>query len=76
MSENETFVTHDLGFAAFLRVHNFALLGAHREGTLFVFNFKDPQNAAPALRMEYVNSDFAKFDGEVKALKKLVSSVG
>jgi hypothetical protein len=71
--ENGKFVTHDLGFAAYLKLRNFALMSASKDNGLFVFEFSDPEEGAADLRLEYINSEFAKFDSEVKGLKKLIS---
>lgn len=73
MPETSEFVTHDLGFAAYLKLCSFELLSAKRENGLFWFTFSDPEKKAEKLRLMYVNSDFARFDSEVKHLKKLLS---
>jgi len=71
--ENGLFITHDLGFAAFLKLHAFELVSARKDNGLFIFEFSDPESKAIDLRLTYINSEFAKFDSEVKGLKKLIS---
>jgi hypothetical protein len=72
--ENGNFITHDLGFAAFLKINSYSLISAKRgEKGLFIFEFLDPNEQAADLRLDYINSEFAKFDSEVKGLKKLIS---
>ena len=69
--ESDIFETADLGMAAFLLVKECHLVLAGRDKNRFSFVFKDEQKCR-ALSIEYVNSDFAKFDASLKNLKNLV----
>ena len=65
--------TSDLAIAAYLMLHNFKLTDAGKLPTgKFRFVFEDPNNQARARAVEFLSSDFCKFDGHVKNLKKLL----
>ena len=68
---SDIFETSDLGMAAFLLVKNCRLVVASREKTRYSFVFEGADNCKK-LAIEYVNSDFAKFDASLKNLKNLV----
>ena len=74
MQENnsDVFETADLGLAAFLLVKECKLLAANREKSRYSFVFLD-LDLCRKLALEYVNSDFAKFDSSLKNLRNLIS---
>lgn len=69
---SDVFETADLGLAAFLLVKGCKLLAAQREKNRYSFVFLDTETCKK-LSLEYVNSDFAKFDSSLKNLRNLIS---
>lgn len=74
MQEKSTniFETADLGMAAYLLVKGCILVVADREKNRYSFVFED-FDVCRKLALQYVNSDFAKFDSALKNLKNLVN---
>lgn len=68
------FITSDLGFAAFLMIKGFKLFSASKDSGRFVFEFEDPESSANSLSVEYLNSEFPRYDNAVRTLKKLLYS--
>ena len=68
------FRTSDLGFAAFLMINNFKLISASKASGRFVFEFDDPDGKANSVSVEYLNSEFPRYDNAVRTLKKLLYS--
>lgn len=67
------FITSDLSLAAFLTMSGIKLLNCLKLNSgKFEFCFDDPDDRAPALAISYLNSDFCKFDNQVRVLKKLL----
>ena len=66
--------TSDLGFSAFLMIKGLKLISASRVSGRFQFEFDDPNNIANTLSIEYLNSEFPKYDNAVRTLKKLLYS--
>lgn len=65
--------TSDLAIAAYLMLHNFKLVDAGKLPTgKFRFVFEDPNDQARSKALEFLSSDFCKFDTHVKNLKKLL----
>jgi len=70
MSEYET---SDLALAAFLLMRGLQLVTAERlVSGRFRFLFSDPEASASNLAIEFINSDFVKFDNHIRNLKKLI----
>ena len=67
----EPFETPDLGIAAFLLTRGCKLLVAEKAKGRYSFVF-DEKDRCVQLSLEYVNSDFAKFDSSLKNLKNLL----
>ena len=68
-----THETSDLAIAAYLMLHNFKLIDAGKLPTgKFRFVFEDPDDQARSKSVEFLSSDFCKFDAHVKNLKKLL----
>lgn len=66
------FETTDLALASYLKMNGLELKGLKR-GKVMTFKFGDGDKAEK-LALEYANSDFAKFESELRSLKKLVHS--
>ena len=70
-SPKESYETADLGLAAFLLIRGCTLLSAGKKANKFNFEFQD-KPLCGKLAIEYINSDFSKFDSALKTLKNLV----
>jgi len=73
MSE-KTYTTSDIALAAYLRLKRLVLVECTNEGPKFRFVFKDPEEKAEDLAMEFVNSDCRRYDDEMRSLKKILYS--
>ena len=72
MSDNgkKKVVVKDLGMAAYIKLQGYNLY--RREGRGFSFLIEDGQTEEiEALKAEYINGPFHKFDSEILALKSL-----
>ncbi len=68
-----TYITSDLPIAAWLKIKGFKLINAERKHTgQFSFEFDDPNDEAHKVAIDFVNSQCAKFDAEIRNLKKLL----
>ena len=68
-----TYVTSDLSLAAFLSMKGLEILKAKKlSGGRFEFVLADPLDKGDALSLEYVNSDFSKFDNQIRLIKKVL----
>mgnify|MGYP006158595707 CR=1 len=76
MNEDTTsYTTSDIGIAAYLQLKAFKLVACNRlETGKFFFRFKDPNSECPTLSLEFLDSDFCKFDNNVRNLKKVLFS--
>lgn len=71
--EDKKFITSDLSLAAFLTMKGMILSRCNKTATgKFEFIFDDPDEKAPGLSMNYLNSEFCKFDNHVRTLKKML----
>lgn len=71
MSKN--FITSDLSLAAFLKMNNITLLKCSKtQNGKFEFIFEDSDERSQKLSIDYLNSDFCKFDNQIRTLKKLL----
>lgn len=71
--QNKTFETSDLPLAAFLVMKGLVLITAKKvSGSKFLFVLEDFNNEADKLALEYINSDFCKFDNHIRSIKKLI----
>jgi hypothetical protein len=69
------FRTNDLGTAAFLMVKGRKLSNAYvNEKKIFVFEFEGEEEENRKLAIEYLNSECARFDAQIKNLKKILHS--
>lgn len=68
-----TFQTSDLSLSAFLILKGLQLLSCSKDSFgKFQFIFEDPDSKAPLLSVNYLNSDFSKFDNNLRTLKKML----
>ena len=73
--QTSTFTTSDIGIAAYLQLKKFKLVECRRLDTgKFHFRFEDPEASCPMLSLEFLDSDFCKFDNNVRNLKKVLFS--
>jgi hypothetical protein len=72
--KEETYTTSDIGIAAYLQMLGFKLLQCHRlNGGRFHFEFENIEECKRH-SIEFLSSDFCKFDNNVRNLKKLLFS--
>jgi hypothetical protein len=70
----QTYVTSDIGIAAYLQMFEMRLLKCHRlEGGRFHFEFDNPDECKKR-SIEFLSSEFCRFDNNVRNLKKLLFS--
>ncbi|MGE5551513.1 MAG: DUF5659 domain-containing protein [Bacteroidota bacterium] len=73
MDKQKRFVTTDLGLAAYLKLRGLVLSSVDRSvPNAVTFVFEDELDVCEQLRMEYVNSDYYRFNAELRGVKKLV----
>jgi hypothetical protein len=71
----EKFITSDIGIAAYLQLQGYKLLNCCRQPTgKFHFEFLDPDGSCKFKSIEFLESDFCKFDNLVRNLKKILFS--
>ncbi len=70
-SNERVWQTRDLALASFCLQHGLEILKATRRGKEFEFVFRDPDNQAADLNVQFANSAEARFDAAMRALKKL-----
>ena len=69
------FTTSDIGIAAYLQLKGIKLKECKRlESGKFHFSFLDPVQECPSLSIEFLDSEFCKFDNNVRNLKKILFS--
>ncbi len=74
-SLSSEFVTSDIGIAAYLQLCGFKLIKCGRlETGKFNFVFEDSDNSCRLKSLEFLDSDFCKFDNNVRNLKKILFS--
>ena len=75
VQQDKTFKTSDIGIAAYLQLQGFRLLACRRlETGKFFFEFDDPNEQCKIKSLEFLESDFCKFDNNVRNLKKVLFS--
>ena len=73
--EDNRFSTSDIGIAAYLQLLGRKLLKCKRlETGKFYFEFADPDDDCRIKSIEFLESDFCKFDNNVRNLKKILFS--
>lgn len=68
--------TSDLSLAAYLLMNNIQLLKAEKskDSGKFVFLFEDTDLKCKNLSVEFLKSDFLKYDNNIRNLKKMLHS--
>ena len=70
----DTYTTSDIGIAAYLQMFEVKLLQCYRmQGGRFFFEFDNPQECKKRA-IEFLSSDFCKFDNNIRNLKKILFS--
>ena len=71
------YTTSDIGIAAYLQLKGFKLTECKRlESGKFFFSFQDDEDRCKLISLEFLDSDFCKFDNNVRNLKKILFSWG
>lgn len=74
-SQDNVFTTSDIGIAAYLQLQGCKLLSCKRlESGKFHFEFEDLDGSCKAKALNFLESDFCKFDNNVRNLKKILFS--
>jgi len=69
------FQTSNLALAAYMITKGLKLMKAERLKTgRYHFELEDPDDKADQLKLEFINSEFMKFDNNLKMLKKMMYS--
>ena len=69
-----TYTTSDIGIAAYMQIFNIKLLQCHRlDGGKFFFEFEEPAECKKRA-IEFLSSDFCRFDNNIRNLKKILFS--
>ena len=72
---NKTFKTSDLALAAYMITKGMTLVKAKRlDSGKYFFEIEDPNDSADKLRLEFINSEYYRFDNNLKMLKKMMYS--
>lgn len=73
MGEIKEFATTDLALAGYLKLRGLELVKIDRSNEKrAVFYFNDSLDVVEHLAIEFANSEFRKYDAEIRALKKLI----
>jgi hypothetical protein len=73
MNMINTFQTSDIGIAAFVMMKGLKLKTAKKSHSgRFAFVFEDPDQLGQQYAVDYVNSESAKFDANMKNLKNIL----
>ena len=72
MNKLAQYRTSDLALAAFLVMRGLPLISAMRISGKFEFVFDDADQKGHMLSIDFVNSEFSKFDNHVRTLKKIL----
>jgi len=71
----KTYVTSDLALAAYLLTKGHRLVVAKRlPSGKYHFELEDSNNMCDILKLEFINSEFIKYDNNLKMLKKIMYS--
>jgi len=75
MSDKQNYITSDIGIAAYLQLIGIKLIKCTRlENGKFYFEFEDEDQVCKMKSLEFLDSDFCKFDNIVRNLKKILFS--
>jgi hypothetical protein len=70
------FNTNDLSLAAYLMMRGCPLMAAKKLGKTFRFTLDIGERNEQSLKIEFINSESARFDAAVRDLKKIMFSGG
>ena len=74
-NQEKVFVTSDIGIAAYLQLQGCKLLSCKRlDSSKFFFQFEDADGSCKVKALSFLESDFCKFDNNVRNLKKILFS--
>ena len=68
------FTTNDLSFTAYLMMRGCKLVTAKKLGRTYKFTLDLNGTSADSYKIEFINSESAKFDASVRDLKKIIFS--
>ena len=72
---NKVFQTSDLALAAYMVTKGLKLLKASRKPSgRYHFEIEDPNDESEKYKLEFINSEFYRFDNNLKTLKKMIYS--
>ena len=75
MSDKQNYITSDIGIDAYLQLIGIKLIKCTRlENGKFYFEFEDEDQVCKMKSLEFLDSDFCKFDNIVRNLKKILFS--
>ena len=75
LEKEGNFVTSDIGIAAYLQLEGHKLLTCKRlDSGKFFFEFEDPESECKQKSLQFLASDFCRFDNNVRNLKKILFS--
>jgi Uri superfamily endonuclease len=72
MSEENIFPTEDLGLSGYLIMIGVPMKSHKKNGDRVCFYFDDSEETCSRHHIDYINSEFRKFDSVLRDLKKLV----
>ena len=73
--EKKRFITSDIGIAAYLQLQGCKLLACKRlDSGKFFFEFEDANEDCRMKSLQFLESDFCRFDNNVRNLKKILFS--
>ena len=71
---SDTYTTSDIALAAYLKLQGMRLVECDQEGRKFRFVFDDYDGNGEKFALDFVNSEFRKYDDEMRSLKKVLYS--
>ena len=72
---NNVYSTSDLALAAYLLTKGHRLIVAKKlQSGRYYFELEDENGECEKLKLEFVNSEFIKYDNNLKMLKKMIYS--
>ena len=75
MNNNKVFQTSDLALAAYMVTKGLKLLKASRKPNgRYHFEIEDLNDESEKYKLEFINSEFYRFDNNLKTLKKMIYS--
>lgn len=71
--EEIIYETSDIGTAAYLLFKDLVLKSCEvGPNGRYIFKFEDPHQVANELSIEFLNSDFSRFDDKMRTLRKML----